>query len=510
MFNRKKENGLLSKTQKYLHSFFPISFFLGLLILGNVGCDGAPEMDQATVLIAGHEKISLEAFRNRYELDPTFPGYRKGEAGLKEYAERIVDKILSEKLARKEGLLDSLPLRKHLTHQRNMAAIRALMRQEVTDRMEITEQEIRAAYQKMAVRIHVKHLFSPDKSTAETLYRSLQSGTSFDTLAEQVFAKVDPRRGGSDLGEITWGDLPPSLEAAAYHLIPGNYSRPVKSPWGYHILLVTNRRENIMLTEGDYQQKRPQIIKKLKQRRRKELANQYLKNYLDPLDIKVKKEAFSKIIRILEIYDEGQQKIPVQSMQPITADEIERLRNYLQDDLKQLFMTSNQENWSIEYLLNLIEDLPLEKRPEITSVDKFKDDIGKVIRNAFLLKRAKKLGIDADTKVDSTVKWYARKIAYHFYLKKKYEKYQPPENVIFYYQNRYKKDHRIQEVPETILSGMNSVQSYRIYYAQVELHNDLIRQFPEVNIQINNSLLKGEVNRVKWDNPIRMFVTPLD
>ena len=47
---------------------------------------------------------------------------------------------------------------------------------------------------------------------------------------------------GGDLGWIYPGDTVPDFERAMNDLNPGEVSRPVKSPFGYHLIEVLNRR----------------------------------------------------------------------------------------------------------------------------------------------------------------------------------------------------------------------------------------------------------------------------
>jgi hypothetical protein len=477
-----------------------------VLIFALFTCQKKPRLDKNTIFIIGDEKISIGEFRNMYELDPAFPGYRRGQAGLKEYLDVLADKFLAEKLAQKEGILDNIHFKQQLDYQRKKAIIQSFYQREVVNNIEVTESELRDAYHKMGIQLHVKHLFTPDKYQAEDAFQTLESGVPFDTLAKDFFKNVDPEKGGADLGEIGWGELEPSLEDAVYKLKAGEYSKPVKSRWGYHILLLMDRKQNLMPTESDYMEKRSRILIKLKRRKEELEAGKYLKEYLDPFQIKVKNGAFLKIVRILGIYDENTSQVRFQKFQPITDEQISLLRDRLTADLNEVFMSSNKSNWSIKDFLNKVSKLPLEHRPQLSSIARFKDDIGLMIRNEFLIEEAMQRGMHKSAKVDSTVREYVREIAYHHYLKDIYQNMGAPQEIIDYFDVKNSNGNKNKHIPNDILPGMSTIESYRYYYAGRELHRKLLMKFPDVEMQMNNELVAQESRNINWDNPIRMFV----
>lgn len=477
-------------------------FFLFIFLL--ISCQKSPNLDQTTILIVDEEKVSIDRFRDIYELDPAFPGYRKGEPGLKEYLEVIIDKYLAEKLARQEGILDSLSYQRRLNFERQKSIIQAFYRKEISNKIQVSEDELRDAYYKMGIKLQVKHLFSPEKSQAENAYQALLKGVPFDSLADKFFMNVDPQRGGADLGEFGWGELEPSLEDTLYQLKPGEYSKPVKSRWGYHIFLITNRGQEMMSSENDFQKKRNRIFKKLRKRKEEAAAGKYLKEYLDPTQIKVKIEAFLKIAQVLGIYDENRPQANFEKFRPFTDEHISMLKAMLSSELSQLFMSSNKFNWSIKDFLNRVSKLPLEHRPQLSSLGRFKDDIGLMIRNEFLMQEAMQHGAHKSAEVDSTVREYAKEIAYNHYLKNTYQNMEVPQEVIDYFDLSSRERNR--KRPNDILPGISTIESYRYYHAGRELHRKLALKFPNIMIQMNTELIAQESRNIDWDNPLRMFV----
>lgn len=81
------------------------------------------------------------------------------------------------------------------------------------------------------------------RQRADSVYRALQAGADFATLAAKV--SQDPRSAARE-GNLGWmqpGQTFVEFEEAAYALQPGQFSRPVLTPEGYHIILVKERKQ---------------------------------------------------------------------------------------------------------------------------------------------------------------------------------------------------------------------------------------------------------------------------
>ena len=76
---------------------------------------------------------------------------------------------------------------------------------------------------------------------AARLVQTISEGASFDALARQVSASATARNGG-DLGWVQASKLPPELVSALERLRPGDISQPLRSPVGFFIFQLRDRR----------------------------------------------------------------------------------------------------------------------------------------------------------------------------------------------------------------------------------------------------------------------------
>jgi peptidyl-prolyl cis-trans isomerase SurA len=74
---------------------------------------------------------------------------------------------------------------------------------------------------------------------ADSIYVALRDGADFATAARRFSQDPGSREQGGELGWLRRGPpLAPEFEKAAFNLKPGVISRPVESPFGYHIIQV--------------------------------------------------------------------------------------------------------------------------------------------------------------------------------------------------------------------------------------------------------------------------------
>jgi len=106
---------------------------------------------------------------------------------------------------------------------------------------------------------------------ARKLRERLLKGVDFAALARQYSAEPLAKRTGGMLGWISHGQMVPAFEKAAFALKrPGDISPPVRTRFGYHLILLHERREGRQQTFDEVEGKiRARLEKQLKEARRK-------------------------------------------------------------------------------------------------------------------------------------------------------------------------------------------------------------------------------------------------
>ncbi len=85
------------------------------------------------------------------------------------------------------------------------------------------------------------HILVSTQVEAQDLKAQIEEGASFADLAKQ-HSQCPSGRDGGNLGEFGKGDMVPEFDAVVFGDLPvGQCSEPVKTQFGYHLLIVDKR-----------------------------------------------------------------------------------------------------------------------------------------------------------------------------------------------------------------------------------------------------------------------------
>jgi len=115
--------------------------------------------------------------------------------------------------------------------------------------------------------------------------RMVTGGADFAELARQHSQDASASRGG-DLGWVLPGDTVPEFERAFTALKPGEISQPVKSPFGYHLIQMLERRASGLTPE----RQRTQARLALKERKADEAYQEWLRQLRDRTYVEMRLE----------------------------------------------------------------------------------------------------------------------------------------------------------------------------------------------------------------------------
>lgn len=114
------------------------------------------------------------------------------------------------------------------------------------------------------------------RNRALQLKERLDNGARFEELARQYSEDGSASRGG-DLNWLSPGDTVPEFEKAMDALQPGQLSAPVRSPFGWHLIQVLERRSEDVSKERTRMQARQEI----RQRKAEESYQEWLRQLRD-------------------------------------------------------------------------------------------------------------------------------------------------------------------------------------------------------------------------------------
>jgi len=232
--------------------------FLGISLLFSLwfsGCEklGEKGLGGKELVRINNVSISLEEFRQMSEKQPLEGKIRLvSEKGLRGFLENYV--ITREVLyqdAKKKGLDKRKEILAKVEDYKRAMVIDALLEEELRGKDEVSDSEIQRYYQENQDRftepgeVKIRHIVVNSEPILKEVLMKLSEGEGFEKLAS-VYNIDKSREDGGSLGYIRRGQLAPSFaqfEGAAFSLRrKGEVSEVVKTPYGYHLIKLEDRR----------------------------------------------------------------------------------------------------------------------------------------------------------------------------------------------------------------------------------------------------------------------------
>lgn len=139
---------------------------------------------------------------------------------------------------------------------------------------------------------HARHILVPDLKTAQKVEADLKAGKDFAAEAKQYSVDPGSKDKGGDLGWFRKGQMVPAFENYAFNGPIGKISPPVKSPFGYHIIQVLDRKP---ATKATLASAHDQIKTQLQQQQENPLIPNFLQTLQTPGSIQVNDPKFAAV-----------------------------------------------------------------------------------------------------------------------------------------------------------------------------------------------------------------------
>lgn len=222
------------------------------------------EKNEGVAAKVNGEVISIEEIKKGYNDNPQIAA----QVPFDQFYDKAVDIFINGKLmlqaATNAKIQDTAEYKEQLkTAQEDLARkvyIEQLLAQKVTDA------EVKNFYDNEYVKnfkskkeVKAKHILLSDEKTAKDMIKKLNNGANFEKLA-----KENSKDNAVDLGYFNEELMVPEFTKAAFALEKGKYTKePVKTQFGYHVILVEDFRDSTPLPLKDVE---PQIKNLLSQK----------------------------------------------------------------------------------------------------------------------------------------------------------------------------------------------------------------------------------------------------
>ncbi len=484
----------------YTFKNFLVQIVSTIVLISLLTCQQEQKCKKDILARVGEREITTEEFRLFYELDPNFGIDSTGLDALKDQINKYIDRYLSLEKAELEGLWNDSVYRKALNWEKKQAKLRQLYRDIIEKSVRITEDEIRIEYVKQTVQVNVRHLFSKNQEQIQEWYRQLKQERTFEDIAQEAFYDSALANNGGNLGWSLLSDFDLTLANQISVMEVNNISKPVLSRWGYHIIQLLDRRDQVIIDEYNFNQKKESIRKKLNQKKSRENSVEYIKNYIGEINPQLNPSTFRYLLYCLVSPAEREKKtysfkITITDFLVNKAET--ELVHYLENPLIEYY--GGQISLA-DYLLAL-QDIPLGNRPRFNSARQFSNQIGIWIRDELLIKKADEHNLETNRTILREISDFQAEHSYYHYITIEKENLIVPESIKLYFLS---KDRRKLAAEHRKFSHFHGLEEWRWWQAEKRVHKKL--RLDNSPIWINYKKLENENNTIDWNNRIRMFM----
>jgi len=214
-----------------------------VLIAGALTYKVHAEKNNGVAAIVNGETITVAEIKEVYDKNPQI----KAQASFEDFYNQAIDVAVNGKLALQAAtaakVQESEEYKKQLADLQDEVARQVYMEKQVNER--VTDEAVKKVYDEYVSKfesekeIKAKHILVETEDAAKDIIAKLEAKeASFDELAAK-YSKDQP-----DLGYFTAKAMVPEFSAAAFALKKGEYSKaPVKTEFGYHVILVEDVRD---------------------------------------------------------------------------------------------------------------------------------------------------------------------------------------------------------------------------------------------------------------------------
>ncbi len=238
-----------------------------------------------------HKTFTQGAFAREVE---RLPPRSRIQLSTPERKRQFVDNYILNDLLASEGSArgyDTDPeIERQVDELRRRLVVQRVMK-DFQEPPEVTEAEVKSYYDQnrrmfSGAQIRASHILVKDEEQAKRLREELRQDPSrFEELAKTQSTDTATAARGGDLGFFGQGRMVAPFEQAAFGLEhPGDISDVVKTPFGYHIIKLTDRKEG---NERPFEEVKERIRINLMNQRRQEETQRRLDELRAKADVKV-------------------------------------------------------------------------------------------------------------------------------------------------------------------------------------------------------------------------------
>lgn len=262
----------------------------------------------------------------------------------------------------------------------------------------LEDAEVRQAFARSKQQVVVRHLFYLRQPDADAAYARLQAGRSFLEEAVDCYNLTAIDSTAGYLGPIRYFQVDDAFAEAAFALNEGEYSAPVRSRFGFHIILVEDKYGTPIITESEYQTRREGMMSQVALRTRRLEGDRFVRGFMEGLDVQVNAPAVRSLAQAIQSIENRVTPAPVEvnlGVETVQVD-LRALQQELTPDtpLATYVLGTDTLTFTARDYYFWLPDIPFSEARHRTSAS-----VGRALRNEALYRAGEERNLASDTQV---------------------------------------------------------------------------------------------------------------
>ncbi len=276
--------------------------------------NAAKEKGEVVAEVNDH-KIYLSELNDELSNIPENVGLdASSSVGKRAVLDKLIDRTLLLQEIENEGLENDPQVIEKIELQKEQLLINEFIARKFGAQLQISEEEVRNFYEQNKQNLitpekrSVRHIVVPTQEKAEEIRELLLNGADFAEMVEK-HSSEDFRADGGQLGYIEKAKFIPEFSGPAFNLKLNEFSKPVQTQFGYHIIQVLDIQPAQYL---DYESIKEDLKNAALQQKTDQILNAYIQKLRASSDI---------IIRGSMLAESSNYRMETKSIQPVLDTE---------------------------------------------------------------------------------------------------------------------------------------------------------------------------------------------
>ena len=270
-----------------------------LSLINLTGCETKSSAQDKILVTVANKFITLKDYKDRLS---KLPSYYMGitEKNKKNLLDDIIVESLFLEDAIRKGVDRDKEVKDILNEAKKKVIIAKFIKSEVDDKIKVSDDEMKKFYEenkenfKKPQMWRASHILVASEGEAKDILKELSLGKSFEDLARQKSIDATATRGG-DVGYFRKGQVVPEFENTCFNLKVGQTSEIVRTQFGYHIIKLTDKKDE---TVESFEEARPAIENELKFKKRSEMISGLIMDLKNKYRVRVEDDAMKALSSI--------------------------------------------------------------------------------------------------------------------------------------------------------------------------------------------------------------------